>query len=296
MNRKRHPRPPLRLLAVLAAFLAAACPPPCARAARETVDGIVWVYDADGGKAVLGACAVPRSAAGTLTVPERLGGFQVAGVGDYAFYGCSKIEEIVLPNGLEFIGEHAFEDCAELKRVELPDSVRSIGFYSFKDCTSLETVKLPRKLVAIGNYLFYGCTALREVDFPPGLETVGWSAFSHCTALESVKLPSHTERVEEAAFNACHSLREVELPQALERIRENAFCDCKVLESVVIPSGVEFVGAGAFAGSGLRRLVVKGKPEDEPYGDWGVPEGCEWLDGNGKPIPWQGEAAPQDGK
>ena len=82
MNRQSHPRPPIRLLALLAAFLAAACPPPCARAARETVDGIAWVYDVEGGKAVLGACAVPRSAEGTVTVPERLGGFQVEGIGD----------------------------------------------------------------------------------------------------------------------------------------------------------------------------------------------------------------------
>lgn len=254
-----------------------------AKGARETVDGIAWVYEVDNGKAVLSACAVPRATEGRVAVPEKLGGVRVAGIGDYAFHDCSRITEIVLPAELESIGEHSFQDCTALARVELPDTLSHIGYYAFAGCTSLESVVLPRKLRSVGNYVFYGCTALRNVEWPATLEKIGASAFSHCVALGEVRLPTKVGRVDDFAFSSCAMLREAELPDGLKEIGENAFSGCTELESIDLPAGVREVGREAFARSGLRRLVLRGGT-GVPIPQGAVPEGCEWLDGDGNAL------------
>ena len=273
---------PVLALAVLFGLV----PAGTARGAREVVDGIAWVYEVVDGKAVLSASTVPQATKGRVAVPEKLGGVPVAAVGDYAFYDCTKIAEISLPEGIESIGEHSFQDCTALVRVELPGNVSRIGYYAFTGCTALESVALPRKVTAVGNYVFFGCTALRNVDWPPGLEKIGNSAFSHCAALETVRLPPQLLRVGEYAFAGCANLREVGLPAGLEEIGKNAFSDCTALESFELPAGVR-VRKDGFARSGLRRIVVQ-VGTNTKIAQKAIPDGCEWLDGNGKPIEMYG--------
>ena len=261
--------------------------PGAARGARETVDGIVWVYEVEEGKAVLSACTVPRATKGRVVVPEKLGGMPVAAIGDYAFYDCSKITEVVLPAGVESIGEHSFQDCTALVRMEFPGNLSRIGYYAFTGCTALESVALPRNLASIGNYVFHGCTALRNVGWPAGLEKIGNSAFSHCVALGTVRLPPKLVRLGEFAFSGCANLREVGLPEGLAEIGKHAFSDCTALESVELPAGVR-VRSNGFARSGLQRLVVK-VGTNTKIAQKSIPDGCEWVDENGKAIPLYGK-------
>ena len=36
-------------------------------------------------------------------------------IGDYAFYGCENLKEIVIPDSVKRIGDSAFDDCKNLK-------------------------------------------------------------------------------------------------------------------------------------------------------------------------------------
>ena len=47
-------------------------------------------------------------------------------MGRNAFTGCKKLEEIVLPDGMESLDKPAILDCPALKRVVIPASVTSI--------------------------------------------------------------------------------------------------------------------------------------------------------------------------
>ena len=62
------------------------------------------------------------------------------------------------------------------------------------------------------------------------------------------------------------------------------------MATLALPAGVREVGLDAFARSGLRRLVLRGgKGAVIPRG--AVPEGCEWVDGEGKALePYGGDA------
>lgn len=51
----------------------------------------------------------------------------IKSIGDYAFYGCTKLKKMILPNGITKIGVNAFVGCENLNIV-IPASVKCIGF------------------------------------------------------------------------------------------------------------------------------------------------------------------------
>ena len=59
-------------------------------------------------------------------------------VGEYAFYGCNKLETIEIA-GIKTIGKYAFANCSSLSSVGLDSTLTSIGDYGFYYCYSLYT-------------------------------------------------------------------------------------------------------------------------------------------------------------
>ena len=46
---------------------------------------------------------------------------------EYAFYKCSNLKNIKLPNNIININKHAFNGCSELLLSELPNNLKIIG-------------------------------------------------------------------------------------------------------------------------------------------------------------------------
>lgn len=78
----------------------------------------------------------------SIVIPDNIEGCKVIGIGNYAFYNCSHITSITLPNTLTFISEHAFQGCTGLKTITIPNSVISLDYQSFYN-TNLLNVILP---------------------------------------------------------------------------------------------------------------------------------------------------------
>lgn len=55
-----------------------------------------------------------------------------------AFYRNETVENVILPEGLEYIGEAAFMGCVSLKNVYLPSTLKKIGDSAFRGCGSLK--------------------------------------------------------------------------------------------------------------------------------------------------------------
>jgi hypothetical protein len=64
-------------------------------------------------------------------------GTGVTSIGDYAFYNCSGLSSVVIPDSVTSIGDYAFYNCSGLSSVVIPDSVTSIGGYAFYSCTGM---------------------------------------------------------------------------------------------------------------------------------------------------------------
>ena len=61
----------------------------------------------------------------------------VTAIGDYAFFGCSGLTEVVFPASLGSVGDHAFYDCSGIQELSIPSTLSYIGSYAFGNCTGL---------------------------------------------------------------------------------------------------------------------------------------------------------------
>ena len=59
-------------------------------------------------------------------------------IADKAFYGCTSLTSITIPEGVTSIGVCAFEGCTRLESIAIPESVVSIGWDAFGGCTRLD--------------------------------------------------------------------------------------------------------------------------------------------------------------
>ena len=233
----------------------------CAEADTETINGIEWIYSVKNGKAGLGGgystLAIPKSTSGAITIPSTLGGYPVTSIGDVAFYGCSSLTSVTIPDSVTSIGESAFYDCSSLKSVTIPDSVTSIGRSAFYGCSSLTSVTIPNSVTSIRIWAFYGCSSLTSVTIPNSVTSIGDNAFSGCSSLTSVTIPNSVTSIVDGAFEGCSSLKSVTIPNCVTSIGDGAFEGCSSLKSVTIPNCVTSIGEYAFSGcSSLTSVTI----------------------------------------
>ncbi len=122
-----------------------------------------------------------------------------------AFNGNTTLEEIIIMtdgnNGLEKIGSYAFYGCSNLKTIHIPDTVRAIGYSAFSRCTSLEDVTISKNIEKLDYATFAGCNNLDEIEIPEGVKEIGAYAFQNCNNLKKIVLPKSMEIIQDAAFS-----------------------------------------------------------------------------------------------
>ena len=84
-------------------------------------------------------------------------------IGNRAFYGCSTLESIVLPESLVSIGDEAFRGCRKLTSLTLPDNLKQIGNFAFTSCDRLTSIAIPNSVVDIGSNPFATCHSLKTI-------------------------------------------------------------------------------------------------------------------------------------
>ena len=83
-------------------------------------------------------------------------------IGDGSFSGCTNLEEIIIPNSVEYIGDSAFKNCSKLKSIKIPSHISSLSYSTFENCSALSTVYWD-VISSIGKDAFSGCSALTDI-------------------------------------------------------------------------------------------------------------------------------------
>ena len=222
---------------------------------------------------------------GSIVIPEAVTysgiHYSVTSIGSNAFYNCSGLTSVTIPNSVTSIGTGAFYGCSGLTSVTIPNSVATIGDYAFADCSLLTSITIPNSVTSIGISAFYGTAWYNEQPdglvyagnvayqykgaMPQGTEivlkegtvSVTGSAFKDCSGLTSVTIPNSVTSIGSSAFSGCSGLTSVTIPNSVTSIGRNAFDGCSGLTSVTIPNSVTSIGEYAFIGcSGLTSVTI----------------------------------------
>jgi len=164
---------------------------------------------------------------GAIAIPDSVlydgNYYYVSKIGDRAFYYCTRLTSVTIPNSVTQIGDLTFYNCYGLVSVTIPNHIYMIPFNTFYNCTSLQSITLPENLIYLNSEAFYGCSSLTSITIPHNVRNISASAFEYCTNLTSVILPD-----------------------SLTAIYSNAFKDCVNLDSITIPNTVTSIGGDAF--------------------------------------------------
>ncbi|MGN0814903.1 MAG: leucine-rich repeat protein [Candidatus Coproplasma sp.] len=189
----------------------------------------------------------------TYYIPSSLTSVAVAGGEIFygAFYGCSNLTEITLPDNLTSIGTNAFCNCSSLTGITVPDSVTTIGSGAFGGCASLESITLPfvgssasatsSSSSTLFGYIFGTSALTGTVQVRQYYNLIAYVIYYIPSSLKNVTVTGG--KIFYGAFFNCSGLTEVVLGEAVTSIGTRAFYGCSSLESITLP----FVGSSAAA-------------------------------------------------
>ncbi len=186
---------------------------------------------------------------GLAKVRAEEGIFQI---GNRAFYGCSAIESLVLPDTTENIGELAFAACSALQSVAMPVSA-TYSSASFAGCDSVEnlcyTIGMGEMFEGSYGIPYQSSKSLKRVEFPEGLEKICECALYNAYSVQEIILPTTLREIASKAFSGCKNWKNDDFTwlEKIEKIGDDAFSGCVGLTGeLTLPDSLVELGSRAF--------------------------------------------------
>ncbi|MBR2290569.1 MAG: leucine-rich repeat protein [Clostridia bacterium] len=219
----------------------------------------------------------------------------------FAFSGVEEVNTIA--NSLKEIKNKAFYKCSNLKNMMLPESVTSIGNYVFRDCTNLQNIIIPKNITSIGEEAFYN-SGVESITIPETVKNLGWYCFAQCKNLDVVNylavdaddippnsknevappfsgsgkhlyIGNNVKRIPNYMFRSMVNCNEVVIPESVEKIGKWAFENWK-FQTLEIPYSVNEIGLNAFYNcTNLTKITIKKEEGSLSGAPWGAPDATE---------------------
>ena len=221
----------------------------------------------------------------------------VTSIGAYAFYNCTELETVSLPESLKVIGRDSFSGCEAIQGVYLtdvtswcdvkfydvssnplyyaenlylngevvgnlyiPDVVKKVGELAFYNLDCITSVTFADSVTQIGDFSFYGCDKLNNIILGHTVEVIGNYAFAECNAIEKISIPDSVTEIKQSAFYNCDFLNSVTIGNGVENIGNAAFEHCASLSDVILGDNLQTIGEFAFCNcDALQNITIPEK-------------------------------------
>ena len=192
-------------------------------------------------------------------------------IANSAFFGCTSLTSITIPNGVTSICNYAFKDCSSLTSVTIPNSVTSIGDWAFSGCNSLTSITIPNSVTSIGDSAFWDCSSLTSVTIPDSVTSIGDWAFSDCNSLTSITIPDSVTSIGDSAFYGCNSLTSITIPNSVTSIGDDPFYVCRKLNQINVDTANTAYSSvnGVLFNKEKTKLIRY--PEGKTYTSYAIP-------------------------
>lgn len=207
----------------------------------------------------------------SVTVPDKIGEYSVTAIQSRTFEGCSFLEELSLPEGLEYIGSR-FIAGTGIRKLVIPSSVQRTettynnGWYdgAIAGAEKLEEVQFAEGMKRIPDYICSNGTknlVLQKIVIPTSVTEIGNYAFHNCAVISGLNLGKMLTNLREGAFSGCTNLESVTFEDNDDdkvmgsdgkkylyrlEIGAYAFQDCASLTEVRFSKNVKVIGHDAF--------------------------------------------------
>lgn len=216
----------------------------------------------------------------------------VRSIGGEAFYGCVKMNTIVIPASVTEMGSGdtgCFYFCETLQSMTVeegnpiydsregcnaiietasntliagcvnttvPASVTGIGPWAFKGCTGLKSFTIPNTVQTIGVLNpFDECLGLTQLTVD--METIPTEAFSNTPLVEQLTIGNHVQNISDRAFKGCSKLTSLSLGNSVVTIGEEAFAATGCFGTLNIPGTVKQIGNRAFLNTPVSEVLFQ---------------------------------------
>ena len=148
---------------------------------------------------------------------------------DHAFYSCTMLAELRLPEGRTYIGPWAFAWDRILGQEDttlgLPSSLQTISTGAFAFVNHHKNLNIPANVTSIGDYAFMCDYYMNNLTFSPGDKklTIGKAAFFGDNHMKSVDLSNRVAQIDRCAFAGCEMLEEAYFGDKIDTIEGRAF-------------------------------------------------------------------------
>ena len=196
---------------------------------------------------------------------------------DNAFEGAL-LKNLTITEGTKYIGARAFYKCSTLVSICIPNSITTLGNDIFRDCFSLSSVNIPNSITSISSGMFYGCSSLGSIDIPNNIITIDEDAFNGCISLSAINMSNSVVKIGDHAFSGCKTFVYPEklsftyptyfyTPSSLTSVYWNTTNYSSLDNGLAGTSwrkGIIFATTGAYENYSIKKVVIGDKVQHIP--------------------------------